>query len=258
MTSTIFRNKSKRNLKLWAVLVWLLVWQAVSMKIGQEILLVSPVTVLYTAGKLAVTKEFWISVLYSMSRIIGGFLLAVAAGILLAVLSAKYKRMEELLFPVIAAIKSVPVASFVILALVWVSSRNLSVLISFLMVLPVIYTNILDGIRQMDRQLLEMAEVFALPVSRRIRGIYLSQVLPYFQAGCSLALGLCWKAGVAAEVIGIPDNSIGEHLYHAKIYLDTPKLFAWTMVIICISILFEKGFRRCIDWCVCRLERVKK
>ena len=147
-------------------------------------------------------------------------------------------------------------ASFVILVLIWVSSRNLSVLISFLMVFPVIYTNVLDGISQTDRGLLEMAEVFGIPFGRRLRTIYVSQVLPYFRTGCSLALGLCWKAGVAAEVIGIPQNSIGENLYNAKIYLDTPALFAWTLVIICISVLFEKGFLRAVECLVQRLERL--
>ena len=129
-------------------------------------------------------------------------------------------------------------------------------LISFLMVFPVIYTNVLDGISQTDRGLLEMAEVFGIPFGRRLRTIYVSQVLPYFRTGCSLALGLCWKAGVAAEVIGIPQNSIGENLYNAKIYLDTPALFAWTLVIICISVLFEKGFLRAVECLVQRLERL--
>ena len=265
MTSTIRRSKDKKNskgntkkgkIKLWAVLAWLLIWQLVSMWIGQEILLVSPVTVVFTVIKLAGTGEFWLSVASSMMRIAGGFLLAVAAGVLLAGASAASERLREFLLPFVVTIKTIPVASFVILVLIWVSSRNLSVLISFLMVFPIIYTNVLDGIGQMDKRLLEMAEVFEIPFGRRLRSIYVSQVLPFFRSGCSLALGLCWKAGVAAEVIGIPQNSIGENLYNAKIYLDTPKLFAWTLVIICISVLFEKGFLKIIECCVHCLERM--
>lgn len=252
MISTTPRNK----IKLWAVLVWLLIWQAVSMWIGQEILLVSPVTVVFTLFQLAATAQFWLSIASSMLRIVGGFLLAVILGVALAGLSAASARLKEFLLPFVVTIKSIPVASFVILVLIWVSSRNLSVLISFLMVFPVIYTNVLDGISQMDGQLLEMAQVFDIPFGRRLRSIYVSQVLPYFRTGCSLALGLCWKAGVAAEVIGIPQNSIGENLYNAKIYLDTPKLFAWTLVIICISVLFEKGFLRGVEYLVRCMERM--
>lgn len=254
-TSTTSRN-SKRKIRLWAVLAWLLIWQLASMWIGQEILLVSPVTVVVTLIRLAGGAQFWLSVASSMLRIIGGFLLAVVLGVALAGLSAASGRLREFLLPFVATVKSIPVASFVILVLIWVSSRNLSVLISFLMVFPVIYTNVLDGISQTDRGLLEMAEVFGIPFGRRLRTIYVSQVLPYFRTGCSLALGLCWKAGVAAEVIGIPQNSIGENLYNAKIYLDTPALFAWTLVIICISVLFEKGFLRAVECLVQRLERL--
>ena len=254
-TSTTSRN-SKRKIRLWAVLAWLLIWQLASMWIGQEILLVSPVTVVITQIRLAGGAQLWLSVASSMLRIIGGFLLAVVLGAALAGLSAASGRLREFLLPFVATVKSIPVASFVILVLIWVSSRNLSVLISFLMVFPVIYTNVLDGISQTDRGLLEMAEVFGIPFGRRLRTIYVSQVLPYFRTGCSLALGLCWKAGVAAEVIGIPQNSIGENLYNAKIYLDTPALFAWTLVIICISVLFEKGFLRAVECLVQRLERL--
>ena len=129
-----------------------------------------------------------------------------------------------------------------IFCLIWIPSRNLSVFISFLMVLPVIYTNILEGIRQTDRQILEMAKVFQVSMGRQIRYIYVSQILPYFVSACRLSLGMCWKAGVAAEVIGVPKGSIGEKLYNAKIYLETPDLFAWTIVIIVISFVFEKCF----------------
>ena len=153
-------------------------------------------------------------------------------------------------------VKAVPVASFIILVLIWVSPENLSVIISFLMVFPVIYTNVRDGIRSMDPRLAEMAEVFEIPVLLRVRYIYASQVLPFFRAGCSLALGLCWKSGIAAEVIGLPENTIGENLYNAKIYLNTPDLFAWTLVIVAVSVLFEKVFLKLIDLAAKRTGRM--
>ena len=257
MISTTSRKKKKRKIRLWAVAVWLLVWQAVSVSIGQEILLVSPVVVLKRLFELVQTRELWYSILFSLIRILGGFLLAMVTGVLMAGLSYRFKRIRELLAPAVLTIKAIPVASFVILVLIWVPSENLSVVISFLMVFPVIYTNVLSGIESMDQKLLEMAEVFELSARTRIRYIYVSQVLPFFRAGCSLGLGLCWKAGVAAEVIGLPDKSIGEQLYNAKVYLNTPDLFAWTIVIVLISLLFEKLFLATIDRVVYSLERMK-
>ena len=185
-----------------------------------------------------------------------GFLLGVAAGTLLAAQSARFRRVEELLAPALLAIKSIPVASFIILALILFSSRNLAVLISFLIVLPVLYTNLLSGIRAADPQLLEMARVFRIPTLRSIRYVYLPQVLPFFRSACGSALGLCWKSGIAAEVIGMPDGSIGEQLQQAKIYLNTPDLFAWTLVIVLVSLVFEKVFLILLKWGERTLERM--
>lgn len=226
------------------------------MALGQEILLVSPASVAMRLGQLALTGDFWRSIAFSLLRIAAGFLSAAVLGVALAALSARFVVVKELLAPAMLAIKAIPVASFIILVLIWVPSRNLSVLISFLMVLPIIYTNVLNGIQATDPQLLEMADVFALPASRSIRYIYVSQVLPFFRAACSVALGLCWKSGIAAEVIGIPTGSIGEKLYHAKVYLDTPDLFAWTLVIVFISLAFEKLILHLLDRGVRRLERM--
>ena len=228
------------RMKAWAVLFWLLVWQLAAMAVGREILLASPWRVLMRLGELVVQTGFWLANLHSLCRIGGGFLLGVAAGALMAVWAAQSLRARELWAPLMLTVKSVPVASFIILALIWVPSRHLAVLIVFLMVLPIIYTNTLDGIDRLDPRLTEMARVFRIPPLRRARLVYLPQVLPGFLTGCKLALGLCWKAGAAAEVIGMPKGSIGERLQQAKVYLDTPDLFAWTLVIVALSWAFGK------------------
>jgi len=255
MKNSILSDKPKPAIRLWSAALWLLIWQGISMYIGQDILLVSPVSVVRRLLQLAVVSDFWLSVLFSLQRITAGFLLALISGIILAAAAARFKRMEEFLAPFILFIKSTPVASFVILVLIWVSSRNLSVVISYLMVLPIIYTNLLQGIRSTDAKLLEMADVFRVPGHRRFLYIYVSQVLPFFQSACLVGLGLCWKAGIAAEVIGIPKGSIGEKLYMAKIYFAAPDLFAWTLTVIIVSLLFEKLFMFLIQ---CLINRIKR
>jgi NitT/TauT family transport system permease protein len=229
-----------KKIKLWAVIFWLIIWQLISLHINKEILLVSPIKVIIRLCELSTTLLFWKSILFSLLRISSGFFLATLTGIILALLSAKFKLISELLSPLMITIKSVPVVSFIILALIWFSSKNLAVLISFLMVLPIIYTNTLMGINNLDKDLKEMAKVFKIPTLRRIRYIEAPQIMPFFYSGCEIALGLCWKSGIAAEVIGIPKGSIGERLQQAKVYLDTPDLFAWTVVIVVLSFLFER------------------
>lgn len=138
-------------------------------------------------------------------------------------------------------------ASITVLALIWVTSRNLSVLISFLITLPVVYSGMLEGIENLDPGLTEMARLFRVPAVRRFTGVYLSQLLPYFRNAARLSIGLSWKSGTAAELIGIPGGSIGEKLYSAKIYLETADLFAWTIAVILLSWLSEKVFLLLVD-----------
>ncbi|NLT58367.1 MAG: ABC transporter permease subunit [Clostridiales bacterium] len=234
-----------------AALFWLLVWQALSLKINNRILLVSPVTVLGRLFELLQTAGFWRAVAFTVGRILLGFLSACTAAVLLAAVSAKSAALRGLLRPLLGTVQATPVASFVILALLWFSSRNLSVLISFLMVFPIVYANCLQGILSVDRGLLEMARVFRIGPLRRLLYIYLPDVLPYLLSALSVSLGLCWKSGVAAEVIGIPVGSIGELLYQAKVHLDTADLLAVTLVIILVSLSFEKLFL----WLAYRLQR---
>ena len=246
-------GRKKTSLRLWAVAFWLMVWQLAAMALRAayphgELLLASPVNVLLRLGQLAVTAAFWRTVAWSGIRIFGGFLISTVLAVVLAALAAWKTWFRELMAPLVAGIKAVPVASFIILALVWLNSRSLSLFISALMVFPPVYLNVLEGICRTDRQLLEMARVFRVSFGRRLRGIYLPQVMPHFRTAVSLGLGLCWKAGAAAEVIGMPGGSIGERLYTAKVYFQTPDLFAWTVTIVAVSVIFERLFLALTDW----------
>lgn len=249
-------HKSKKWEKAAAILLALLLWQGAAAALDSRLLLASPVSVWERLLSLCTESTFYSSVLFSFRRIVTGFLLALCGGTALAVLASRFHWIEVLLFPYLSIIKATPVASFIILCLIWLDSASLSIFISFLMVLPIVYTNMLQGIRETDPNLLEMARVFHLPIRRRLLYLYLPQLKPYLLSACSVSLGLSWKAGIAAEVIGVPDGSIGERLYEAKIYLSSADLFAWTIIIICISILFEKLFLSLLRKAYAGLERL--
>lgn len=255
MNSIIKENKNgKKSYKLWSVLFWIGVWQIVSMVISQEMLIASPVSVVKRLFELAVTGDLWYSVLYTFTKIMGGYFIAMALSVLFAALSSRWNIVHDLLAPLMSLMKSTPVASITILILIWVSSKNLSLILGIIMVLPIMYSNILSGIKNTDKKLLEMAEVFRIPLARRIRYIYIPQVMPFFRTACKLSLGICWKAGVAAEVIGRPKGSIGDMLYQAKVYLETPDLFAWTLIVVIISILLEKLLMWLLDLIIHQME----
>lgn len=220
---------------------WVALWQAAYRLVGHDLLLVSPWAVCRRIAELCGTRAFWQTVFGSLGRILLGFLCAVAVGSLIALLTARFEALYMFFSLPMGIIKATPVASFVILALVWISGRYLSIFVSFLMVLPLIWRNVHDGLLSADPGLLEMARVYRLTPGRTLRAIILPAVLPHFLAAVRVGAGFAWKAGVAGEVIAIPRSAIGTELYHAKVYLETTDLFAWTVVIILLSVLLERG-----------------
>ena len=241
--------------KLLAVIFALCLWQLAAMTIDSKILLVSPVEVAVRLTTIWQTEGFWTSIWFSFYHIAGGFFLALFLGIVLAALAGRFRRIETLLWPFLVTIKTVPVASFVVICLIWLSAEKLSVFISFLIVLPVVYGNVLEGIKNEDKLMLEVGTVFRMPLLRRLLYIHLPQLKPFIMSACATALGMAWKAGVAAEIIGTPDGSIGKQLFYSKIYLDTDDLLCWTVIIVIVSVLFEKLFMLGLKSLYGRLER---
>ena len=236
-TATLARGAVR---PLLVVAFWVVVWQVAALVVGHEVLLASPAKAAVRLGELSLTADFWGTVWHSFARIAGGFVAASVVGVLGAAAAATSRVVDALVTPALTAIRSTPVVSFIILVLMWASSSQLALVISFLMVLPITYTNVLEGIRHRDPALLEVATVFRVPLLRRLSAIDVPAVLPFFIASCKIGVGLAWKSGIAAEVIGLTEGSIGEQLYQAKILLISADLFAWTAVIIAISFGFEK------------------
>lgn len=237
----MIQNKDKKYIrKTLIIFFWLAVWQILAMCVDNFLLVVTPLQALRALFLLAGQAEFWQSAFGSLWRIALGFLLGAVLALLLAAVSYRYKIAEEVLRPFMVFCKAVPVAVFAVLLLIWWGSSMLAVSICFLVVFPNIYLNTLEGLKSADRELLEMAEVFRLPFDTRFFYIYRPALKPFLLSAFQLSLGMCWKSGVAAEVIGTPIHSIGGALYLAKIYLDTAELFAWTAVIVVLSVFFEK------------------
>ena len=238
----------RKILRTLAVLLfWLLVWAIAAAAVGQELLLPSPAHVAQELIRLARTGDFWLTVGRSVLRVLTGILSAVMLGVGLAFLTHRNAVMKALFSPVMTLVKSTPVASFIILALVWLGRSVVPVFISALMVLPVVWANVSAGLNGIDPRLLEFAQVYRLPRGRVLRRITWPSVLPHLRAALRSALGLGWKAGIAAEVLTVPPYSIGKRIYEAKLYLETTELFAWTAAVILVSLLIENLLLRLTD-----------
>lgn len=223
------------------LLFWLMLWQIMSGWINKPIYLVGPIETMQALLRLVDSSSFWRAVGGSLARIGAGFGLAAVVGLLCGSLSHFVPFVRKLLSPLVSLMKTVPVASFVILALIWAGAEQLTLVISFVVVFPMIYLNTIAGLEATDPQLLEMAQVFHVSGWNRLWQIYRPALAPYLLSACQVALGMSWKSGIAAEVIGTPEFSIGENLYMAKVFFSTDELFAWTAVVILLSVLFEKG-----------------
>ena len=227
-------------------LFWIAVWFLLSLLVGSELLLPGPVQVLRKLCAMITTGTFWSSVALSLLRILGGILAALVLGVLLAVLTERSSLAKALFSPLMLLVRSTPVASFIILALIWLGRDILPLFISALMVLPVVWANVSAGIAGRDVQLLEMAKVYGLSRGRVFRRITVPSVLPHFRAALSSALGLGWKAGIAAEVLTVPKQAIGRMIYESKLYLETTELFAWTLAVILLSFVIERLLLRLV------------
>lgn len=230
---------------------WLAVWQIAAWIVGgsfsaaglqlreKHLLLPGPRTVFCALTGLVAETGFWQAAGLTLLRVFAGLLAGSVLGVILAVLTSSCVWCDRILSPLVKVIRATPVASFILLVLLWVSTGRVPGVISALMVLPVIWSNVSKGIAQTDPNLLEMAKAYRFDPGKRLKLIYIPSVAPYFNAGVETGLGLAWKAGVAAEVLSHPKLAIGTQVYVSQLNLETPDLFAWTVVVILLSFLVE-------------------
>ena len=238
-------SRSRKLIKAAIALVfWCLVWALASWRVGQELILPSPLDVVKTLGELIVTVPFWQSAGRSVLNVFIGFTIGVTAGTLLAFGTVFVKPADTLLSPAIRVVRATPVASFIILALLWLGKARVPTFASALMVTPVVWQAASAALRDTDIKLLEMARIYKFGRLKTLKLVYIPSMRSQWNAACKTAMGLAWKSGIAAEVICQVRPTIGEELYSAKIYLETADLFAWTAVVICLSLILENVLSR--------------
>ena len=225
---------------LLALVFWLALWQLVALKAHNPLLIPFPAAVGARLLSLALSASFWDIIGHSLLRIMSGFILGVAGGLVMAALTGAFRLAETLLSPALKAVLATPVASFIILLIIWFKPSQAPALVAMLVVLPMVWRYIHGGLAALDARLLEMARLFRLPLGRRLRRLYVPGLIPPFLSACSVGVGLAWKSGVAAEVISYSRFSIGGELKAGQTYLQTTDVFVWTIVVIILSLLIEK------------------
>lgn len=225
--------------KVSVAVIYILVWHLASVCIDNRILIAGPVEVLAAIIRIVQTEEFILIIKNSLCNILSGFILALIFSVILAFIAFYCEYIRMLVKPLVHIFKSVPVASFIILMLIWMGSEGIAKGISFIIAVPVIYTGVMQGLSDIDKKLLEMAQVYRMSAVKKVYYIYLCQIKEKLKSSAVLALGMCFKAGIAAEVIGVAKNTLGEQIYLSKIYLSTDELFGWTIIIVLLSYVME-------------------
>ena len=223
---------------------WLAVWWGASLAVGKSLLIPAPPEVVKRLGELVVSAPFWRYTALSLLRITLGLLTGIAAGIVTAVLTSRSAVLSALLAPAVRVVRATPVASFIILVLLWVANGRVPAVISALVVLPVVWESTCAGLRSVDAQLMEFARAYRLTRMDTLRHVVVPALQGHLSAAVCTAIGLAWKSGVAAEVLCLPKAAIGTQVYFSKLYLDTPALFAWTLVVVALSMTVERIARR--------------
>ena len=227
-------------------LFWLGVWQGAAWLVelwvegrGNELLLPYPLTVLRALVRLAGEGTFWASAAASLGRVV----LGMAAGTLLAALLAAAAWaspwVRRIFSPAVRVVRAAPVASFILLVLLWTGRDAVPAVIAALMVLPVVWDSLSQGIRAVDPKLLELGRAYRFSRGKLLTLLYLPSLRPYLLSALTTGAGLAWKSGVAAEVLCLPLPALGTQIYQTKYYLEIPELFAWTGVTVALSLLLE-------------------
>ncbi len=241
-----------RLISLVSVLVLLLIWKLGSLWASSDLILPSPEKTLSTTLEILVQKGFLAAVGSTVARGLVGFILSLFLAAGLGTWAGVSPAVEAALKPVLIAVRSTPVISFILLALIWFRVEQVPVFIAFLTMFPIVCTNIIEGIRSIDRELVEMARFYRVPARRILLEVYLPGIAPFLTSGISTAIGFGWRAVIIGEVLSQPRFGIGSLMQRAQTYLLVSELIAWTVIAILISALFEQVIRhtekRLIRW----------
>jgi NitT/TauT family transport system permease protein len=243
-----FYQKPKSKLPslfaLYVIPLLLLVWQIAASLSNSNLILPSPLAVFKQLLSLSKTAVFWQSAGLSLFRVLVGFLFGAFVGILFATLSHFFRLSDPLFQALVLVIRSTPVVSFIIISWFYLETEALPTFIAALMVIPIFYANLKAGLSSIDPHLREVAWVYRMTPLRKFKTLIFPSVTPYLSSATVTGSGLAWKAGIAAEVIVQIRLSLGREMFFAKNYLETEKLFAYTLTVVLLSLAFELLLRR--------------
>ncbi len=219
---------------------WLAVWVFAAALVAQPLILPGPCAVVVALLRLVCDASTWAILAGSGARILGGLALAAVCGGVLAGVTVRSRTFSRLVAPALSFVKATPVACVVVLLLIWLGSARVSIAAVFLLALPGVYFSLVEGLTQVDKPLEQMFRLHGVRGWRLFCAHTWREVLPFALSCARAVIGMSWKAGVAAELIGMAAGTVGERIYQAKLLIETADLLAWTVLVVAASWACER------------------
>ncbi len=231
------------SLRLLAILFVFLVWKLLSLYFQSELVLPSPEKTLQNLWQILIQSNAWKNIGFTVFRGLIALSISMFFAIILGTLSGKYFGIKIMVHPWIVILRSLPVISIILLALIWFEIDNIPIFTGTLTMFPILYVQITDGLASLSPEYVEMSNVYKVSNYKKLKYLYIPTVLPHLFTGLSHAMGIGWKAIVMGEVLSLPDIAIGTRMQNAQVYLQVNELIAWTIIAILISFIFESIIR---------------
>lgn len=235
----------KQYISLSSVATMLIVWKITALWFDSPLILPHPEAAFVTVLKLITEADFIKTVGLTVLRGVSGFVISAILGVIVGIPAGISTGFNAFINPIIVSVRSIPVISLILLALIWFNPDIVPVFIAILTMFPFICTNVADGIKSVDKNLIEMAIFYKVGWRRIIEELYLPAIMPFIISGASSAMGIGWRAIIIGEVLSQPQFGIGTRMQAAQSYLLVESVIAWTIIAVVISYVFEKTIRWC-------------
>jgi len=236
---------SKQNLISFSgILLLIIVWKIVSTAAGSAQIVPSPRSTLLSVWKVFENPEYWNDIGFTIGRGLLGFAVSLFLGLLIGIPAGINRNFFYFINPLLVTIRSTPIVSIILLAIIWLGNEWVPVFIALLTMFPVICLNIIEGISSVDRNLIEMSRIYNIPAQRILSEVYLPSIAPFLTSGISNAMGFGWRAIIIGEVLSQPLKGIGSRMKESQYYLEVSEVIAWTLIAIIVSFIFESIIRK--------------
>jgi NitT/TauT family transport system permease protein len=220
-------------------LAFLALWWALSAVLGSEARLPSPPRV-YREIVTILQGDFWTQFWASVVRVLAGFVAAVLIGTPVGFVMGRSKYWGNFLQAPVVVAGAIPGLTYAVMAfVVFGISFWGPVLAVGLIAMPYVAINVAEGVRGVDRRLIDMSTAYGRTETQVFRNVVVPSVLPFIFAGVRLSFSLAWKVGTLTEVFG-SSKGIGFQIRRNYQLFNMPAVIAWVLLFVGFMLLLER------------------